>query len=299
MKDVFFAKPFLDFYSLHVIEENSFFYPFLLIEHNGFKSMSSLGYQGPFWKRVPGLLEIEEFVASRAEFIREHDIVCEFIRFNPFLENQSLLMQIYNIERSSVFYMIDVNEDPEKYFKSLPNRTRTIISKSSEDCVFVSKKVGILERSLEFGNEFFRDVDSIKHIVESEFAIQLVYMLNNVEEASSLFFVSEDNAYYIANVSSETGKNRGANVALLLEFYKYALKKNIKRIGLGGGVTDGDSLSIFKKQFSTREARTLHMKLIHNEGLYFKANENKKEGFFPPYLNGLNLLNFRLPPQRL
>jgi hypothetical protein len=252
--------------------------------------MSSLGYQGPLWKRESGMLEVEDFVAKRAEFIKTNNIVCEFIRFNPFIDNHIPLKGLYNVVESSSFYIIDVKAEPEDYLSSLPNRTRAILSKPIKDAVSISKEIGLIEEALEFKNEFFCDNNSLTSLIESQFAVQMTYSVNNLEIASSLFIVSKDSAYYIANVSSDMGKHLGANVVLLFEFYKYAFNNGIKYIGLGGGVEENDSLSLFKKQFSTRVLKTNHLKLIHNEELFYKLNENKKEGYFPPYLEDVNIL---------
>jgi lipid II:glycine glycyltransferase (peptidoglycan interpeptide bridge formation enzyme) len=164
------------------------------------------------------------------------------------------------------------------------------LSKPIKDAVSISKEIGLIEEALEFKNEFFCDNNSLTSLIESQFAVQMTYSVNNLEIASSLFIVSKDSAYYIANVSSDMGKHLGANVVLLFEFYKYAFNNGIKYIGLGGGVEENDSLSLFKKQFSTRVLKTNHLKLIHNEELFYKLNENKKEGYFPPYLEDVNIL---------
>ncbi|HAV92528.1 TPA: hypothetical protein DCW38_05030 [candidate division WOR-3 bacterium] len=290
MNDIFFSDNLLNYFKESKIETDDFIYPFLLLSYNGNLSISSLGYQGPLWKREPGMLEVEDFVAKRAELIKTNNIVCEFIRFNPFLDNHVPLKGLYNIEESSRFYVIDVNAEPESYFSSLPNRTRAILSKSLKDTVSISKDFGLIEDALEFKNEFFYDNNSLTSLIKSQFTVQMTYSLNNLEIASSLFIVSKDSAYYIANVSSDMGKHLGANVVLLCEFYKYAFNNKIKYIGLGGGVEENDSLSLFKKQFSTRVMKTNHLKLIHNEEIFYKLNENKKEGYFPPYLKDVNIL---------
>lgn len=290
MNDIFFSNTLLSYYKECKIETDNFIYPFLLLSYNGNLSMSSLGYQGPLWKRESGMLEVEEFVAKRAEFIKTNNIVCEFIRFNPFIDNHIPLKGLYNVVESLSFYIIDVKAEPDDYLSSLPNRTRAILSKPIKDAVSISKEIGLIEEALEFKNEFFCDNNSLTSLIESQFAVQMTYSVNNLEIASSLFIVSKDSAYYIANVSSDMGKHLGANVVLLFEFYKYAFNNGIKYIGLGGGVEENDSLSLFKKQFSTRVLKTNHLKLIHNEELFYKLNENKKEGYFPPYLEDVNIL---------
>jgi len=294
MRDPFFLDKFIKFYRQNKIETDSFIYPFMLIVYNGLKSISSLGYQGPLWKREPGMLEVEEFFSSRMDFIHKNNIVCEFIRFNPFLENHIPLKGLFNIQESSSFYVIDVKSSPEEYLSSLPNRTRAILSKHLKDTAIISKSVGLLESALKYKNEFFYDINSLTSLVKSDFAVQMTYLVNDFEVASSLFFVSDYSAYYIANSSSEKGKQYGANAIIIYNFYKYAFNKGFKHIGLGGGINENDSLSLFKKQFANSILKTNHLKLIHNEEIYYKANKNKRERFFPPYLENTNLLKLRV-----
>lgn len=299
MNDVFFSDRFIDYYKEHCIETDSFKYPFLLINYNGLLSMSSLGYQGPFWKREPGMAEVEDFVKRRMEFINENSIVCEFIRFNPFLANHRVLDGLYRIEDSSLFYAIEVNEPPEIYLSKLPSRTRASLQKGGSTSEVVSGKSKLIEESLLYSNEFFFDRDSLKSLLCEDFVFHLSLYASAEESASSIFFADELAAYYIANASNEAGKRAGANIRLIFSLYEEAYRRNLKFIGLGGGVSDNDSLSLFKKQFATLTLRTKHLKLIHDEEAFFKANENKKEGFFPPYLESVNLLNFRRQPRRL
>jgi len=55
-------------------------------------------------------------------------------------------------------------------------------------------------------------------------------------------------------------------------------------------VTDGDSLSFFKKQFSTRNLKIIHSKIIHNKNKYDLLTKDINYDFFPPYLKDENLL---------
>ncbi|MGE3063864.1 MAG: hypothetical protein AB7T10_09585 [bacterium] len=298
MTDIFFEKQFIDFYGQHTIETDNFLYPFLIIDYDGILSISSLGYQGPLWKKPPGMVEIEEFVSLRADFVKKSKIVCEFARFNPIISNHINLDGLYSFSTSSSFFVIDVNKPPENYLNDLPVRARSVIRKDCSCDMRISKEMGIIQNSLIHSNDFYYDNKTLDDAVKSSFAVQIVCGLNGEEVAASLFFASDDTAYYIANASNSTGKRIGANVRIMYEFYKYAYENKIKQIGLGGGLADGDNLSIFKKQFSTRTLLTRHLKLIHNEELYFKASDNKKEGYFPPYLLNKSLLKLRLQPQK-
>lgn len=288
MRDIFFTDEFIKFFKLSTIETDFFLYPFLTVNFNGFKSISSLGYQGILIKKNYSEKELEEFYTELKKYIKKNQIVCEFIRYNPFLKN---LLQIDRANFSSTFFIIETDQNPSLYFEKLPARTRYSIKKAKEKIIVKSdKNLGILKGSLNFKNEFFYDEESLKKLLDTPFSLKFSAFLNDEEVASSLFFYSDDTSYYIANFSTEEGKRNNANILLIYEFYRFCFERKIKYIGLGGGFKDNDSLSFFKSQFSTSTTKISHSKLIHDVKTYNKLNENLKENYFPPYLSEHNLL---------
>lgn len=288
MKDIFFTDEFINFFKLSKIETDFFLYPFLTVNFNGYKSISSLGYQGILVKKNYQEDELKKFYKELTNFRKKNQIVCEFIRYNPFLNN---IFQLDPKNESSIFFIIEINKNPSEYFEHLPSRTRYAIKKANEKIrVKENKNAGILKGTLKYKNEFFYDEESFKYLLGAPFTLKLSGFLKEEEVASSLFFFSEDTSYYIANFSTEEGKKNNANILLIYEFYRFCFERKIKYIGLGGGLKDNDSLSFFKSQFSTYNTKIIHSKLIHDLKIYKKLNENLKANYFPPYLSGYNLL---------
>ncbi|MEO0289233.1 MAG: peptidoglycan bridge formation glycyltransferase FemA/FemB family protein [candidate division WOR-3 bacterium] len=288
MKDIFFTDEFIEFFQLSKIETDAFLYPFLMVDFSGHKSISSLGYQGILIKKNYSDNELKEFYAELKNFRKKNQIVCEFIRYNPFLNN---ILQLDQRNESSTFFVIETDKNPSSYFENLPSRTRYSIKKAKEKITVKSDKtLGILKGTLKYKNEFFYDEGSLKRLLDAPFSIKFSALFNDEEVASSLFFCSDDTSYYIANFSTEEGKKNNANIFLIYEFYKFCFERKIKYIGLGGGFNDNDSLSFFKSQFSTYTTKIIHSKLVHDQKIYNKLNENLKENYFPPYLSEKNLL---------
>ncbi|MEO0233575.1 MAG: hypothetical protein ABIN35_05240 [candidate division WOR-3 bacterium] len=291
MKDIFFTDEFIEFFKLSKIETDAFLYPFLIVNFNGYKSISSLGYQGILIKKNYSDNELKEFYTELKNFIKKNQIVCEFIRYNPFLNN---ILKLDQKNESSRFFVIETDKNPSLYLENLPSRTRYSIKKAKEKITVKTvkndKDIGIIKGTLKYKNEFFYDEESLKKLLIAPFSIKFSAFFNDEEVASSLFFYSDDTSYYVANFSTEKGKKNNANIFLIYEFYRFCFERNIKYIGLGGGFKENDSLSFFKSQFSTYSTKIIHSKLVHDEKIYNKLNENLKENYFPPYLSEQNLL---------
>ncbi len=288
MRDIFFDEKFIRFFKLSKIETESFLYPFLLFEYKGYKSISSLGYQGVIVKKDYSKNELEDFYKKLELFRKENGIITEFIRYNPFLKN---LLEFPGKKVSSTFFIVDVEKDPKDYFDKLPSRTRYSIKKAQEILrVEINRDVGILKGSLNYKNEFFYDEKSLKNLLNTPFTIKLSAFLDGKEVGASLFFYSKETSYYIANFSNDEGKKSGANTLLIYEFYRYCYDSKIKFLGLGGGFRIDDSLSFFKSQFSTRKKEIYHSKLILDRKVYDYLSKNINENYFPPYLKDVNLL---------
>ena len=140
---------------------------------------------------------------------------------------------------------------------------------------------------MQYKNDFFHDSLSLNNLILSKNAILLQAYIDSNEIAASLFLRIDNIAYYIANFSINEGKLYSANVFLLMEFYKYALKNNIKFIGLGGGLKNNDSLAKFKEQFSTHIYPIYHSKIIRNREIFNKIE--KTSDYFPPYLDSISI----------
>lgn len=285
--DIFFSASFTSVYKESLLETDDVYYPFLLIDKDGIRSMSSIGYQGPFFKNSFSKAKAESFIRAKNEYCLNSGITAEFIRYNPFLQNDMHFHDVMPVTDAATFYAVELNRSFEDYLKSRPSRTRSSYERSSKLEIDISFKFKskLLERAISMGNEFISDVQSAEKLLDSGLAVIVSSYYSGEEAASSLFFLNDESSYYILNYSSDDGKSHGANVGIIMEFYKYALKRGIKYIGLGGGVDDGDSLSLFKKQFATSLSTTRHSKIIHDYSVFEKRNDGSIK-YFPSWLKG-------------
>lgn len=292
--DIFFSKAFLDYFRLTVISTDNIIYPFALIDYNGIKSISSIGYQGPLCINEVSLEERELFLSLLDAFASENQIENHFIRYNPILQNHIPFNDSLPSVDSVDFLFIRTTGQYSEYLQHRPARYRNALSSSNSVILKTDMRAeeSVITNALKYRNEFFRNPAGIQSAIVSGIAVLYSAMINGKEEAASLFFRNSNSAYYILNYSTDAGKKAHANVFLLNEFINHAFKSDIEYVGLGGGITGKDSLYTFKEQFSNCNSFTFHSRLSGRRKPVLNT------GFFPDYLKDVFLPNFILPPEQ-
>jgi len=279
----------MDFYNQDIIKNDYFYYPFSIITYNNIKSITSLGYQGLFSKKHFSKQDLINFTHTIESFCIKENIITEFIRYNPYFENYKIMKDIYPIDYAIDFYSIEVSKPFNLYLQQRTIRLRNAMNKTKPLSIKINNAIreSIIHNALHYKNDFFHNNTSLENLILSKNAILLQAYIDNTEIAASLFLIIDNIAYYIANFSTNENKKYSANVFLLMEFYKYALKNNIEFIGLGGGLNNNDSLAKFKEQFSTHIYPIYHSKIIRNMDIFNKIE--KTSNYFPPYLENISI----------
>lgn len=291
--DVFFSPDFIEHYHLYTLKSGNIIYPFALIDFNGRKSMTSIGYQGPFVNNTISAEDISIFKESVAAFITEHSINAQFIRFNPVIQNHIPVSDLFPITSSSAFLNIDTTGTYEDYLSSRETRYRNAL-KGTEEIEIIDDmppSLSIIRGAFAYRNEFVKDMDGLEKVLHRGFARLISALYKGREIAASLFFMNEHSAYYILNYSIPEGKTENANLAILNYIIKQAFSSGIEYVGLGGGVNLSDTLYKFKEQFATDILHTMHAKISYSSDI-------KDEGFFPGYLSDVFLPDFILRPKQ-
>ena len=214
-----------------------------------------------------------------------NNIIAEFTRFNPLLNNHKYLSGQIDIVKDRSTYSIDCKKFHQndeinlKNFKSnVRNKIRIgiknyIVSYESDIKNFEIFKLLYLNLmkfkktsdNYFYSNFYFNNL--YKFIKKNGFLINL-FNKNNEAISSSLFLHCDKKAYYHLSASSHSLKKVGAiNYALYLAIKK-CIKKNIETLFLGGGQIHGDSLSKFKEDMSTNQYDWFIGKRIINHEIY-------------------------------
>ena len=108
--------------------------------------------------------------------------------------------------------------------------------------------------------------------------------------SGALFFFNDHHIHYHLSGSDFAYRNLAAGNLLLYEVAQWASQRGIKKMHLGGGVSDEDSLFKFKKQFNKGGLLDYHIgRIVFSESLYSELMEIRKRAD-----QGFNADNCRL-----
>lgn len=237
----------------------------LLPEKTWFDSETPYGYGGPFFY---GDMKFDDDSVCQCrrllkEALAARGIITQFIRFYPliFEEGKStLIVDKYGTYKSTI-YMDTANE--ETIMANLDSQYRRKIRKAKE------AGVEILHDKGENIQEFIRlyNITMNKHNAEDMYYFTIDYynMLldgfrNNVEifyavykgavVGASIFIYDENNMHFHLGGRDITAPNVHFENILMVEAAKWGAKQGVKKLHIGGGIKEGDSLFQYKKKFN-------------------------------------------------
>ena len=220
------------------------------------------GYGGPIVVGEFSEEEQESFKRELKQYCQEQGIVSQFVRFYPMLDNHNCSALFDENKHLKDTIYIDTSEE-ELIFKNMDSKNRNMVRKAIKNDVTIFQDKGerlddflrIYEHTMQmheadeyytFGRDYFEYL--IEHMYEN---INFFYALyeNQVISASMFLFNKEIMHYHLSGTEPEFRNLAAANL-LLYEAAKWAAKEGIPRFHLGGGMSRGDSLFGFKKQFN-------------------------------------------------
>lgn len=247
---------------------------------------------------------VEEFEQAFSEFCREHNIVCEFIRFHPILRNANDFKEIYDVSyvRNTVGTTINKNDDPmqSEFSKSARKTIRRvlksglkyrIIQKPNKIRNFKEVYYSTMDRNnaseyYYFDDEYFdRCLDLFN---ENIISIEVLY--NDKVIAAAFYFVYGQ--FIHAHLSGTLQEYLHLSPAYIIKYATaiWARENNIGLIHYGGGTTNDkeDSLYMFKKKFTKEtEFQFFTGKKMWNKKVYSDLCQHKqvntKSNYFPAY----------------
>ncbi len=314
MQDVYYTPEYYELYEKNgdgkafcfVYEEkgNLALYPFLLNRINDlgydldgeyYDIQGAYGYNGVVYSSDNPEF-IRNFYNEFNQFCAVNNIVAEFTRFNPLINNHLFSTGFLEINFNRKIVFVDLTKPYDEIKNNYSRKARRDIKKAEESGLSVM----ILENDPTYINEFIsmytetmNKVKAKKYLyfnhkyfvnLFSELSVtQFIVFKDKIPVASSLCLFGKDFFYGHLGCSKAEYWSLGPNSLIYDAKIKYASKNNFKLYNLGGGrsTLEDDSLLRFKEKFSKTHRDFFIGKKIHNknilDNIYSQWNKNHSD----------------------
>lgn len=316
-RDIYFTSQYYKLYELNGDGNGKLFiynegdriviYPFLMNEIKGYglrdkyyDIQTAYGYGGPITNCYEEKF-LERFERNFIDYCKENNIIAEFIRFHPLINNERIFKENIEILHNRLTVYLDLKKDLDIIWENeITSQNRNKIRKA--------RRAGLqIKRSNDY--EIFKEIyeETMKKVnadgyyyFKNEYYEELINsnntMLLNVEKdglvvASAIFMIYGDYFHYHLSGSRKDYLKYAPNNILLWEAIKIAYDYGCKYFHFGGGLKDleDDSLFKFKKNFSKNISNFYIGKRVHNPQVYnylieeWEKKNNKKAGLLLQY----------------
>ncbi|GIN84289.1 hypothetical protein J6TS2_06750 [Heyndrickxia sporothermodurans] len=280
----------------------------------------SYGYGGPIYD-VINQQAIINFRREFEEYCQKENIICEFIRFHPLLQNQKYMDVCMNISNDRETIFIDLTKSEDKLFHSYHKNHQRNIKKANKN--LLTFKVYQSEEAIEVIDEFYElyketmeklnasrysyfSTNNIKKLLKelSNHSMIAAVFLENRMIAAALCLYKKGSLHYHLGCSQKQYLNLGINAFLLHHIALWGKQKQMHTFHLGGGHVGRDSLFQFKYRFNPNGLLDFYIgKHVHDPLTYNWLVEKWQEyyqvyhqqDFFPVYRS----LSFKLNEKNL
>lgn len=260
------------------------------------------GYGGPVTEDYNGE-DMDAFEKELHKWCIENNIIAEFIRFHPLLDNHNKFRRSLVVEKNRRTVCIDLTSSFEEIWtNSLTGKNRNHIRKAEKSGVIVKEStdistfIDIYKQTMEglgadgyyyFSDGYFNEL--VRLIPENMVILEAVYG-DKVIAASMFMFMGDKMHYHLSGSIKEYNKLCPVNL-ILSSAIKYGMSIGMRQLHLGGGLSDSeeDSLFKFKNSFSPDIKEFYIGKRVHNEEIYhtlikkWEEKHNKQAGLFLQY----------------
>lgn len=264
------------------------------------------GYGGFIFDGYTEHNDLVQLNKEYSEYCYSNNIICEFVRFHPILENSILNQFIYEVTDLGNTITIDLSSK-EKIWNDLSSKNRNVIRKAIKSGVEIywGRSLDLISDFLPlynltmnkdnaadyyyFGDSFYQ---SILNDLKYNFLI-FYALFDNKVISSSMILLSNKKMHYHLSASNREFQNLSATNLLLYEVACWGCENGYNLFHLGGGLgSKEDSLYKFKKAFR-KDSETYFSigKKIFNLNVYdeltqirnLKLGKNENNSFFPKY----------------
>lgn len=251
---------------------------------------------------------IAEFWAAFDVWCQENDIVAEFMRFHPLLNNQCLAspnMKTF-FSRHTVALDLSLSLD-EIWTQQFSSKNRNMIRKAEKEGVTIVESDDYETfRKLYDGTmtnlnaeDYFFFPKSYYDEYKASFKDKSILYFALYEGkviAGSMFMFCENYAHYHLSARDREYSKYAANNLILWYGIQKAKERGCEWFHFGGGTTgnEDDSLLLFKQNFSKTKTEFWIGKRVHNQAVYDCIVEQWKTEFPESYEhNRVKLLGYR------
>lgn len=281
------------------LNNNLALYPFLLnkindlgyqLEESFYDIQGAYGYNGILSSSNDPDFR-KSFYIEFNKFCLDNNIIAEFTRFHPLLENQKFSEEHLSIiyDRQTVY--VDLNQKYDDIYKNYSRSAKNNLNKAVSNNLnlvicknkFPYKREFIemynetmdkvhAEKYLYFNNEYFNNTFNIPS------SVQFLVLKDNFPISSAICLGAENYLHVHFKASRTNWLSYRPNNFMFDEIIKFALQKGFNAIHIGGGRTSSadDSLLRFKKNFSNTTCGFYIGKKIYNAEVYYRIYEQWK-----------------------
>lgn len=258
---------------------------------------------------IEGTLDSSNFEKINKEYsnyCNSNNIISEFVRFNPLLDNAKLNNEIYEVTDLGKTITIDL-VSRNQIWDDLSSKNRNVIRKAilsgveifwGRNLELIDKFVPLYEATMnkdEATDYYYFDIDFYKSVlVDLKYNSMFFYAVYEQKIISiSIILFGNSNMHYHLSASDQEFQSLAATNMLLYEAACWGCENGYKFFHLGGGLGGKeDSLFKFKKAFNKHSESCFSIgKKIFDQEKYDKLSSvrsiepdfNIKASFFPLY----------------
>lgn len=222
------------------------------------------GYGGFIIGGTPNVSNIKKFNEEYSDYCRSKNIISEFVRFHPILNNSKINSEIYEVIDLGKTITMDLTSK-EQIWNDLSSKNRNVIRKAIKSGVeiywgrspeLIDAFIPLYNATMNkddatdyyyFNKEFYKSV-----LEDLRYNSLIFYALYDQKIISmSMILFGNDNMHYHLSASDREHQSLAATNLLLYEAACWGCENGYKSFHLGGGLgSKEDSLFKFKKAFN-------------------------------------------------
>lgn len=237
------------------------------------------GYSGYYFENQQ---TYNEFIKIFREEAKKKNYLTEVVRQNPYLNIN--ISEHYEVITSKQIFSVEIDNYYNYFKNNLSSKTRNIVNKANK----LNIKYNITNLDIDIINKYFKELYNINmdkvHASEYYYFNNNYYeQLTNIKYTKLIIILDEDNHLIGSSILFEFEKfihyHLSCNDNSSNCITNYLLNSVIKELGLnkkiilGGGLKDNDTLYNFKKKISTNSYEYTIYKNILNHEVYDKIKK--------------------------
>lgn len=309
-QDIYFTREYMLLYEnngdgvgqlfVYCEDDNVAIYPYLLNEIDGydllenyFDIQTAYGYGGPLISNLDESFRTN-FEQEFLKYCLENNIVAEFVRFHPYMENQNVFKEKMDVIHNRMTVCLDLEPTIDEIWKnSINSKNRNMIRKAEKNMLYIDYEKdikafrelyeGTMDKVSATGYYYFEDSYYEEMMNDDHYRMISVKKDNRII-ASAIFMCFGYYMHYHLAGSDKAYLSYAPNNLLLWEAIKYAKKEGCQLFHFGGGLEDDieNPLFKFKSAFSKQYLDFYIGKRVHNQKIYSSLiksweEKNKKE----------------------